>query len=104
MIVRVWRAFATPSNASAYRKHLEHSVLPELRLLPGFIGATLMQVERGDQVELVVSSRWQSMQAIQAFAGSSPEKAVVEPAARAVLTRFDDFVTHYDVVLEASGT
>jgi len=64
----------------------------------------LHQVERGDQVELVVSSRWQSMQAIQAFAGASPEKAVVEPAARAVLTRFDDFVTHYDVVLEASGT
>ena len=32
----------------------------------------------------------------------SPERAVVEPAARAALTRFDEQVTHYDV-LAGSG-
>jgi len=42
MIVRVWRAMATPGNVPAYREHLERVVLPQLRTLPGFIGITLM--------------------------------------------------------------
>jgi heme-degrading monooxygenase HmoA len=103
MIVRVWRAMATPGNAPAYREHLEGTVLPELRALPGFLGVTLMQCERGDQVELVISSRWQSMAAVRAFAGKAPDTAVVEPAARAVLVGFDRTVSHYEVVFEAGA-
>jgi heme-degrading monooxygenase HmoA len=76
-------------------------VLPQLRALPGFLGISLMQAQRGDRVEIVVSSRWDSMGAIRAFAGPAPEQAVVEPAAREVLVEFDDVVSHYDVVLEA---
>jgi len=101
MIVRVWRAIATPGNAPAYREHLERTVLPQLRTLPGFMGVTLMQRERGDQVELVVSSRWESPAAVRAFAGPTPERAVVDPAARAVLAEFDQSVSHYEVMMEA---
>jgi len=78
-------------------------VLPQLRALPGFLGITLMQAERGDSVEIVVSSRLESMAAIRAFSGLASEAAVVEPAARAVLVAFDDFVSHYEVTLEAGG-
>jgi hypothetical protein len=38
------------------------------------------------------------MDAIRAFAGSNPEKAVVEPAAIAALTDFDQTVRHYEVL------
>jgi heme-degrading monooxygenase HmoA len=100
MIVRMWRAVATGENAPAYRAHLERAVLPELRRLPGFLGLSLGQAGCGDRVELVVMSRWTSMDAIKAFAGSDPERAVVEPGARAVLIELDDFVTHYDVTLD----
>jgi hypothetical protein len=54
-------------------------------------------------MELLVISRWASIEAIKAFAGSHPERAVVEPGARAVLTEYDDFVTHYEVTLESVG-
>jgi len=101
MIARVWRAIAAPGNAPAYRDHLERVVLPQLRTLPGFMGVTLMQRERDDQIELVVSSRWESMAAVRAFAGNSPERAVVEPAARSVLVGFDQTVSHYQVSFEA---
>jgi heme-degrading monooxygenase HmoA len=103
MIVRVWRAIAAPGNAPAYREHLERAVLPQLRTLPGFIGITLMQCERDDRIELVVSSRWESMVAVRAFAGSNPERAVVEPAARSVLIGFDHAVSHYEVSFEAGA-
>jgi heme-degrading monooxygenase HmoA len=103
MIVRVWRAIAAPGNASAYREHLERVVLPQLRELPGFIGLTLMQRTRDDRIEFVVSSRWDSMAAVCAFAGANPERAVVEPAARSVLIGFDHAVSHYEVSFEAGA-
>jgi len=38
------------------------------------------------------------MAAVRRFTGPEPNKAVVEPEARAVLTSFDEFVTHFEVV------
>jgi heme-degrading monooxygenase HmoA len=102
MIVRTWVAFAKPGNARAYREHLRGSVLPQLRKLDGFLGLSVCEAERGDRVEILVLSRWQSLDAIKAFAGPKPERAVVDPGARAVLSEFDDFATHYSVTLEAA--
>jgi heme-degrading monooxygenase HmoA len=96
-------AYARPEKVRAYRDHLAHVVLPALRKLAGFQGLELCEAERGDRVELLVVSRWQSMHAIRAFAGASPDRAVVEPGAKAVLEEYDDFVTHYEVTLESMG-
>ena len=104
MILRVWRAVATSENAPAYRRHLEQSVLPELQKLSGFQGLTLCQKAQRGRVEVMVMSKWRSMDAIKAFAGPKPDQAVVEPHARAVLAEFDDFVSHYDITLEAGAT
>src|ERR1700733_7837832 len=96
MIVRTWVAYARPGNARAYREHVQGAVLPQLRKLPGFLGLSVCQAERGDRVEILVISRWQSI------AGPKPERAMVEPGARAILSEFDDFATHYEVLLEAA--
>ena len=103
MIVRTWMAYAKPENARAYRDHLTAHVIPKLQKLHGFHGLELCSAQRGDLVELLVISRWQSMDAVKAFAGPKPEKAVVEPGAKAVLEEFDDVVFHYEVALEAPG-
>ena len=103
MIVRTWMAYAKPENARAYRDHLTAHVIPKLQKLNGFQGLELCSAQRGDRVELLVISRWQSMDAIKAFAGPKPERAVVEPGAKAVLEEFDDVVFHYEVALEAPG-
>lgn len=100
MIVRVWRAHATPANAPAYREHLQTHVFPTLKSLNGFISADLMERADGDLVELVVTTRWQSLRSVREFAGDTYEKAVVAPGARAVLAQFDDDVSHYEVTVE----
>ena len=41
------------------------------------------------------------MDSIQAFAGSTVDKAVVEPGAVSALDDFDDTVQHYEVLEEA---
>jgi heme-degrading monooxygenase HmoA len=94
MIIRMWTARA--SDPSAYRKHFEHAVLPELRTLAGFAGAMLLARPNDDATELVVLTRWQSREAIRAFAGRDLGKAVVARAAAKVLASWDGHVTHYE--------
>jgi heme-degrading monooxygenase HmoA len=98
MIIREWRGRASSSQADVYPKHFREKVIPELRQVPGFGGAQLARRRLGDEIEFLVLTRWQSMDAIRAFAGMDVEKAVVEPDAVAALIEFDSRVRHYDVV------
>jgi heme-degrading monooxygenase HmoA len=94
MIARTWRCVASSENVS-------HFVFPELCSLKGFSEAFILRQALGDDFELTVMTLWESMDAIRSFAGKNAEMAVVAPAAQAVLTSFDDTVTHYDVILNA---
>jgi heme-degrading monooxygenase HmoA len=103
MIIREWRGRASPSTAEAYPKHFHDKVVPELRQVPGFVGAQLTRRQLDDEIEFLVLTRWQSIDAIRAFAGINVEKAVVEPGAVAALVEFDTTVRHYEVLEEASS-
>ena len=98
MILRIWRAYADTSSADRYPRHLLDNVRPELERIAGFRGLLLVTRRHGDEVEYVVQTLWDSMDAIRTFAGPNPERAVVEPAAAAVLLRFDETVDHYEVL------
>jgi heme-degrading monooxygenase HmoA len=102
MIIREWRGRANPSLADVYPRHFRDIVVPELRSLSGFLGAHLSQRQIGDQVEFLVLTRWQSMEAVAAFAGPTVDKAVVEPGAVAALIDFDETVQHYIVIEDVS--
>ena len=101
MIARTWRGRATPQNASAYVRHFKEAVVPALKALPGHRGASLMQREIGGEVELVALTLCDSRALIEGFAGKDITRAHVEPQARAVLTSFDAFADHYEVVYDA---
>ena len=97
MIVREWRGYAEGAGVERYFRHVTEHVFPELRKLPGHLAGFVLRRAVDGEVEFAVVTVWESMAAVEAFAGTDVGKAVVEPEARAVLTRFDDFVTHYDV-------
>jgi heme-degrading monooxygenase HmoA len=100
LIIREWRGRAPRSRAGEYPAHFRTRVVPELRNVPGFLGATLSQREEGERVEFVVLTRWTSLDAVRAFAGDDLERAVVEPGAIAALSDYDHTVRHYDIVEE----
>lgn len=103
MIVRIWRGrAASAADAEAYRRHLAERVFPQLAALPGHRGAHLLRRSAPDAVEVLAVTLWESLEAVKAFAGPEPEVAVVEPAARAVLKEWDDFVHHYELVHSAN--
>ena len=101
MIARTWRGSATTANAAAYERHFTTRVAPHLKDIPGNRGAYLLRRGSGDRGEVVAVTPWDSIDAIKAFAGPRPEVAMVEPEARAVLSEFDDFATHYEVAYRA---
>lgn len=95
MIARLWRGRArTAKDADAYQRHVTTRVLPELKGIPGHRSAQVLRRKE----EFLVITYWESMDAIRRFAGEDPERAVVEPEARAVLAEFDDVVRHYEVM------
>ena len=102
MVIREWRGRASLERATAYPKHFHDHVLPELRKLRGFVGAQLSRRHLGNKLEFLVLTRWQSLDAVRAFAGADVAKAVVEPGAVAALTDFDATAQHYDVIEEVA--
>ena len=98
MVVRTWRGYAVAAESQAYPKHLLQSVRPKLERLAGFRGLYLLRRRGLEEIEFLVLTLWDSMDAVHAFAGDQPERAVVEPEARAALVRFDDTVGHYEVL------
>jgi heme-degrading monooxygenase HmoA len=101
VIVRTWNAHAKPENVDAYIRHFDELLKPALCGLAGFIGSSILQrsTDAGD-VHIVVMTRWQSLEAIRAFAGDDLAVAVVEPAAAAVLESYDRHVEHFTIAYE----
>jgi heme-degrading monooxygenase HmoA len=98
VIVRSWTGYASIAAAEAYPRHLLKSVRPQLEQLDGFQGLFLLRRVASSEVEYRVLTLWTSMEAIGAFAGATPERAVVEPEAQAALVRYDEQVCHYEVL------
>jgi heme-degrading monooxygenase HmoA len=97
MIVRLWRGYTRPERADAYEALLRTTVIPGIRAraIAGFEGIELLRVDRDGEVEFLTIMRFTSLAAVRAFAGPAYETAVVPPAARELLARFDQKSTHY---------
>ncbi|MGA2980613.1 MAG: YciI-like protein [Terriglobales bacterium] len=98
MILRMWRGRATVEKSGEYVAHAKIKVFPALSAIEGHRGAYLLQRAVNGAAEFVVLTLWESMEAVRRFAGATSEKAVVEPEARAVLSAFDEYVAHFEVV------
>jgi uncharacterized protein YciI/heme-degrading monooxygenase HmoA len=98
MIMRFWKARSTVQASDKYVEHATQRVFPALNEIDGHRGAYLLGRAVDDAIEFVVLTLWDSMESVRRFAGVKPEKAIVGPEARAVLTSFDETVTHFEIV------
>src|SRR5690242_9464573 len=104
MINRIWRGWTSSANADAYQQLLEREIAPGIagRGIAGVRGPRLLRRPSGeDEVEFVTIMSFPDWAAVEAFAGPGGHIAVVPPAARQLLSRFDHESAHYEVVVPA---
>jgi antibiotic biosynthesis monooxygenase (ABM) superfamily enzyme len=102
VIARVWHGWTPPQNADAYEQFLRTRMFPSIHRVPGYLGADLFRRDTGDEIAFVTITRFESLESVRAFAGEDYEQAVVEPEARALLSRFDQRSEPYEVVIDRS--
>src|SRR5437867_11922917 len=98
MILRMWKARATADRADDYIQHATKVVFPKLSAIAGHRGAYLLRRNEERDVQSIVLTLWNSLEAICTFSGPAPNRVVVEPEARDVLAIFDEYMSHFEVV------
>ena len=99
MIARVWHGWTSPGNADAYERHLRTNVFPGIHQVKGYKGAHLFRRQAGKEVEFVAITYFQSLAAVQGFAGADYGRAVISVEAAKLLSHYDQRAEHYTVVL-----
>ena len=97
-ILRRWSARTTKAQLPKYLEHFSKNVLPELRRVPGYLGAMVSVGRLDGEIEIVVETTWRSLESIRNFTGPDLESAVVADEAAALLTSFDRRVRHCEIV------
>ena len=97
MIARYFRGWTKLSNADAYENLLKEKVLPGLRNISGYKGGYILRRNVPDEVEFVVINLFDSIEAVQAFAGSDYSAAKFEPEARELLAKVKPLALHYEI-------
>src|SRR6266700_1572653 len=100
MIARIWRGWAPQATAGDYQRHYASEVSEHLRAVDGFRGARLLRRDEGGEVMFTSIVWFASLDAVRSFAGADYGQAVVEGAARAALSRWDEQVSHHEVAID----
>jgi len=98
VIARLWRGLARPSQAGAYEEHLRRYTFPALKEIPGFVDASILRRPVEGGIEFLIVTQWASIQAIEGFAGSDAEVAVVPAEVQAMMIEYDQRVKHFEVM------
>ena len=98
MIARSWHGRVPADRADAYAAYVRRTGVADLAATPGNRGTWLLRRIDGDVAHFVVTSLWDSMDAIRAFAGDDPERARYYPEDDAYLLEREPGVTHYEVL------
>jgi len=108
MISRHWKGLCKQELADRYVEHLQLETFPQLANLPGFVRATILRRQVPAGIEFQIVTLWQSLSAIEAFAGRDIEVAVVPQSVQAMMLSYDQRVAHYEIaytspLLQAGG-
>jgi heme-degrading monooxygenase HmoA len=97
MIARVWRGVVRLDDADEDAEYIRDTGFTEYAQTSGNRGAWMLRRDTGDRAEFITLSLWDSVDAIQAFAGDDIEAAVLYPEDARYLVG-ESTVTHYQVV------
>ena len=99
MIARIWHGAVPPEKSDEYLDYLNRTGVPDYRATEGNRGVYVLRRVEDEQAHFLTVSFWDSMQKVEQFAGSDPEKARYYPEDEEFLLDFEPAVRHYEVVV-----
>jgi len=101
LIARLWHGRTMASKADAYEAYLNASGVARMLATQGNRGVEVLRRTQGTTTDFIVISYWDSIAAIQKFAGKDYKKAVILDQDRQYLLEVEPNVVHYEVVRAA---
>ena len=101
MIARLWHGWITKANRELYERLLLGEVLPGIGRVSGYRGAYVLRREVNEENEYVTLTRFDSLDAVRAFAGEDYGMAVVPAEARKLLARYEERPQHFEAAVRA---
>jgi heme-degrading monooxygenase HmoA len=98
MILRSWQGAVRAEDSERYLEHQARTGIQDYRDTEGNRGVFVLSRARGDLVEVVTLSLWESMDDVRRFAGDDPEQARFYPGDDELLAEKDLHADHYEVV------
>ena len=97
-IIRTWKGWTTPENASIYENMLISEVFPAVKKkgVAGLEKVSISIKKSEKEVEFFLILQFDSLDAVKVFAGPNYEIAYIPDEAKKVLLRYDETAQHYE--------
>lgn len=98
MIARTWHGRVPADKADEYYVYLQGTGFADYRSTLGNRGLLVMRRTEGSVTHYVLTTFWDSLEAIRRFAGDDYERARYYPEDDRFLLEREPFVTHHEMV------
>ena len=99
MIARVWHGVTAEEQAEEFLEYVKRTGVPGLSSAPGNLGVTVFRRVEEGKAHFLLTSLWESYNAIARFAGPDIERARYYPEDEKYLLELEPTVAHYEVVV-----
>ena len=100
VIARIWHGRVQTAKADEYYVYLKDAGINKIEAIDGNLGAQVLRRTDGNTTEFTVISYWESVAAINVFAGEDFEKAHFLPRDLEYLIEPETKVRHFEVVYD----
>ena len=97
MIARIWHGRTNVAQADEYLEFLKERAVADYQSTPGNRGVFLLRRVAGDEAHFLTLTHWDSLEAVEAFAGEEISKARYYPEDADFLLEFEPTVEHYEL-------
>jgi heme-degrading monooxygenase HmoA len=97
VIARMWHGKTPAAMADEYLAFLQQRALPDYRSTPGNLAAWILRRADGDVAHFTIVTHWQSLQSIEAFAGTDIARAKYYPEDSRFLLESEPTVQHSEL-------
>jgi|GEM_PF-611772 len=100
MMLRQWKGLVKDGFEQSYIDHLKNETFPSLMKLDGFLKAQISYNQKEKGCQFCISTQWESLDSIRAFAGIKLNEAVVPDKVQLLMIEYDKYVSHFNIEYE----